>query len=133
MNKEAVIQEKLDLIKHTQQEIESINKIELGRLYLLRETYRYELGGELYETYGFFECYNTESIRFNVVASTSPQYKDSKSRRMRGNINSYGYADLYKRLTRVQKSELPLLVGLPYVSVDLEKILKGKKKIKIDG
>jgi len=130
MNKEAVIQQKLDLINHTQQEIESINKIELGRLYMLKELYGKD---ELHDTYGFFECYNTESIRFNVVASTSPKYDDSGSRRMRGNINSYGYAGLYERLTRVKKDDLPLLVGLLYASVDLEKILKGKKKIKIDG
>jgi hypothetical protein len=131
MNKEAILAEKRAQISLLHSEMNSISQIELGRLYMIKELERYD--ERYYESYGFFECFNRDSVRFNVIASDFPKYQDSAYRRMRGNINSYAYNGLFERLTRVKKDDLPLLVGLRYASVDLEKILKGKKRIKIDG
>ena len=125
MNKEAILAEKRAQISIIHSEMNSINKIELGRLYRIMEYSK--------ESYGFFECFNRDSARFNVIASDCENYRDTTYGRMRGNINSYGYTGLFERLTRIKRDDLPLLVGLRYRSVDFEKILKGKKRIKIDG
>jgi hypothetical protein len=136
MNKEALINEKLEMIRRLEKEISSIEKIELNRLYRINENYR-EAGPKdseilISETVGYFECFNRESVRFCVAASDNPIYCDKRWKH-RGNITSFGYAGLDDRLTRVKKDDLPLLIGLKFKSVEFEKILKKRKRVKVDG
>lgn len=117
MNKKAILEEKRKHIKDIQQEIESIKNIELRRLYKIKES------GLIAETYGYFKHFNRESVRFCVVASDYPSYDDTK----------FGYIGLRNCISQAKKSDLPLLFGMRYKSIDLEKILKGKKRIKINA
>lgn len=133
MNKEIILKEKQMMIKNLQKDIECIKKIELKRLYKIPELRIDNENVTQVDTYGYFECFNRESIRFCVVASDIPNYGKNRRRGFRANINSFHYVGLYKRLTQVYKDELPLLVGLQYKSVELEKIFKGKKRIKINA
>jgi hypothetical protein len=135
MSKESIIKNKQALIEQTQDEINQLNLLETNRLYKI-EDFDWDhsiLKSRIFETWGFIECFNKESVRFCIVASNNSRYSDSTKRwRRRGNVTSFDYS-VYSKLTHAKKDDLPLLVGLKYRHVELEQILKGTKRIKLDA
>jgi hypothetical protein len=145
MNRENVLQNLEVRLQTLQSMIASVNKIELNTLYKFTEVYDLKD----YESYGYFECYNRESARFVIIASSNPLYRDSKWRG-RGYIRALQYVNLSETLwnngamikakvipladylTRVAETDLPLLIGMKYRSPEYEKVLRGKKKLKYD-
>jgi hypothetical protein len=150
MNKETVLKDLATRLKIVQCMIASVNKIELNTVYKYTHScYDRNISSErVFDTYGYFECYNRESARFIVIASDSPKYSDTRGRGCRGNIDALNYvflsgttwkgqaltdvtvASLATKLTIVSEKDLLLLVGMKYKSPELEKILRGRKKLK---
>ena len=86
--------------------------------------------------------FNKLTVRFRIIASNNPRY--TQSNRWSGwrskikNVANFYYDKLYRSysgpvLTPAKKDDLPLLVGLEYKFPELELILKGKMKVKLDA
>jgi hypothetical protein len=128
MNKDGILELKLDCIDKLQEEIDNIRQLEAKRLYKIKEL-DWSMQGQkdtLFETWGYIECFNKESCRVCVVASNNDRYSD-KSGRHRHNINMFDYYKLANNVTRAKRIDLPLLLGLPFRSTELELLFKGKK------
>lgn len=148
MTKQSALVDLTNRLKIVQGMIECVNKIELGRTYKFKDTY-YEGRVQLKtDTYGYFETFSRESARFVVIASDNPQYSVDSRRGHRGNIKALNYVTLSEvhwksqaiegvevspfsnNLTPVKENEIPLLIGMKFKSVEFEKILSGRKKLK---
>ena len=153
MNKQSALVDLTNRLKIVQGMIEAVNKIELGKVYKFEDTY-YGISHGVYskevlktDTYGYFETFSRESTRFVVIASDNPQYIGTR-RGHRGNIKALNYVTLSEvywksqafegvevsplsnRLIPVKENELPLLIGMKFKSVEFEKILSRRKKLK---
>jgi hypothetical protein len=167
--KEKIIAEKKKAIEVLQNELDQINRIEIGRLYKIKDNdwdataeaapanstscyqqvrRRADMGLlvprrlpqlhsllkiRAFESWGYPETFNKESIRFCIVASNNPRYDRGRWRGRRKNINALNYENLVDKLTRATKTDLPLLLGLDYRFPELEPLFKGKSRIKLDG
>jgi hypothetical protein len=151
MNKETVLKDLAMKLKVIEAQMASVNKIELNTVYKYKETIyctKPMIIAETVDSYGYFECFNRESARFIILASNNPDYSDSKWRNHRGYTKALNYVfvskttwkgsavidlsvtSLASKLTAVKEKDLPLLVGMKYSSPELEKVFKGKKKLK---
>ena len=130
-SKEKVIARKHSLIAYTQQEIEGLEFIETGRFYKIEmDNWRYERG---FTSWGVPIAFNLNDVRFQVVASDCDKYTEEKAPRGdRLDTTLVGNNLLKQNLRRVKKEDLPLLLGLPFVSSRLEKIMQGKTRVKLD-
>jgi len=132
MNKEKILREKLGAIEVLRTEIAEINRLELYRLYRWRGVWRRGWGNEAtYDMWGYAEVFNKESVRFCIVATDSPGFEHVHLSRSRGNITALLYSYLSK-LSRVRREDIPLMVAMRYKFVELEEILKGRGRVKID-
>ena len=120
--KEAIIMEKKRAIELLQRELDGISKVELRRLYKTAEEDwdGSALKVRTFESWGYPETFNKESIRFCIVASDNPRYGRSNRWRKRKNISAFNYDYLVDKLTRAKKDDIPLLIGLPYKFPELE-------------
>ena len=133
MNKEKILALKEGLIADLKEEIEAVKSIELNRLYRMEDSeFDYHIEKRVpRDTWGFLETFNKDSACFCVVASNNSNYSDLRRRGWRGNLKPLGYRTIDKKLTPAKRSDLPLMIGIGYASVDMEALLKGKKKIKV--
>lgn len=133
--KEKILAEKKKAIEVLQNELDQINRIEIGRLYKIKDNDwdHSLLKIRAFESWGYPETFNKESIRFCIVASNNPHYDRGRWRDRRKNINALNYENLVDKLTRATKTDLPLLLGLDYRFPELEPLFKGKSRIKLDG
>ena len=133
MSREKMIEQKLKAIEDLRKEINLLSKLEHKRLYKIRD---------IFETWGYIVSFNKLTVRFRIIASNNPRY--TQSNRWSGwrsdikNVANFYYGNLYRLysgpvLTPAKKDDLPLLVGLEYKFPELELILKGKIKVKLDA
>jgi len=141
VNTQKIIEQKEREIAALQNDIRVINSLEIGRLYKLREaTGHYDNRTDKYieeeplETYAICRTFNTESVRFHVVASNNDDYqiRESKFSRSRSDGVSFSYHKIPVPLTRAHKRDLALMITLPHVYPIAEAILKGKSRVKYD-
>ena len=142
MNREKMIEQKLKAIDDLRKEINLLSKLELKRLYKIKDPASNFLDEHIvFETWGYIVAFNKLTIRFCVVASNNSHYTHSHRWSGRGdikNVVNFYYDKLYRSwsgpvLTPAKKDDLPLLVGLEYKFPELELILKGKKKVLLDA
>ena len=132
MNKQGVLDLKTRYISKLQQECVFIRQLELGRLYCIQER-----GAK---SYGILKAFNKESARFLIVASSNTHYGRIPLRTtQRPNINSFNYSDddygnpgLQGNIYRAQKSDVALMMTMPFVAKELDTILQGKRKALMD-
>jgi hypothetical protein len=132
MNKQSVLDQHDKIICKLQQECVFIQQLELGRLYLIQE--------DGAKSYGILKAFNKESARFLIVASSNTYYgqKDYKNRRR--NVNAFNYSDdvygnypgLQGNIYRAKKSEVAMMMTMPFVAPELDTILQGKRKALMD-
>lgn len=131
MNKQSVLDLHARLIHKLQQECVFIQQLELRRLYYIREKNA--------KSYGILIAFNKETARFLIVASSNTYYgtKDYKDRRR--NVNSFNYSDGYYgnpglqgNISRAKKSDVALMITMPFVAKELDTILQGNRKFLID-
>lgn len=132
--KDTIIADKQKEIQELQNDIAQLNQMEIGRVYKIAEKdwAPYTNKPCSFESWGYIECFNKESVRFCIIASDNPRYGRTRWRGRRANVASYNYYNLFSRLTRARRDDLPLLVGMKIKSVELEMIFKGRKKVKLD-
>jgi len=141
MNREKMIEQKLKAIDDLRKEINLLSKLELKRLYKIKDPASNFLDEHIvFETWGYIVSFNKLTIRFRIIASNNSLYTGSHRWTGRNdikNVANFYYAKLYRSysgpvLTPAKKDDLPLLVGLEYKFPELELILKGKIKVKLD-
>lgn len=92
-----------------------IREMEVGRVYT------WKIGSR--ETCGVLETFNKQSIRFRVLASEKADtYSNKRTRDLRRNITSVGYAITF---IRAKRTDLLTLVGLEFVSDELARLFNG--------
>lgn len=134
-SQKAMVRLKLNEIQKLKEHLEIISKIEVGRLYKIKEFQIRSCGGEKsFMSWGVPEGFNNGDMRFEIIASENGHYSKEKSswRGTRQDTMNICYELLEERLERVKKNELPLLMGLPFVSPRLEEIMRGKARVKLD-
>lgn len=126
-SKSKVIEDKETLIAKLQKAIDGIKCLELNRLYKWNWS-----GGDGKIFYGILETFNKESCRLRVIATDEKMFAPSTyTGRHRTNAYSMGY-EFVNSLDRVQRQELPLILGLPYKHSELDPIMSGKSRVKLD-
>jgi hypothetical protein len=136
MNKQSVLDQHDKIICKLQQECVFIQQLELGRLYLIQEH------AHLYKSYGILKAFNKESARFLIVASENTHYGrkayNGYSNRVT-NISSFKYSDddygrtgLQGNIYRARKSDVAMMMTMPFVAKELDTILQGKHKALVD-
>jgi len=132
VNKQGVLDLHAKLIHKLQQECVFIQQLELGRLYCIQERDA--------KSYGILKVFNKDSARFLIVASSNTHYGRIPLRTtQRTNINSFKYSDddygrsgLQGYIYRAQKSDVALMMTMPFVAQELDTILQGKRKALMD-
>jgi hypothetical protein len=148
MKKEIILKAIALKIRDLEAQAKCVHKIKINTFYKMRDIHVIKDKIIFIDTYGYFECLNIESARFMIIASDQV-YLDYVGKKITGIMKkTYPFTTMSKevsagfaliqaditllsdKLTTVPEEELPLLVGMKYKSPELEKVLKGKKKLK---
>ena len=132
-SKQKMIEQKLREIEQLKAHITVLEtQIETGRLYRMTENRLCPEGTN--SSWVIPIRFNNNDVCFEVVASELITYSEEKNgwRGRRQDLTTLSYHLLSERLVRVKKDELPLLLGLPFVSSRLEKIMHGTARVKLD-
>jgi hypothetical protein len=125
------IKNKREQIKSIQEDIAYLENLEIGRVYKFMDGY-----GSLFNchVWAVLETCNKKSMRVRVLATDWKKFEDIEEPKnrwgTRTNILSLFYGGM--KLTRAKKNDMALLMCLPFRSLELDEILKGRSRVKLD-